>query len=290
MSQDLGLKEILSPTLLTRKSSSSEGRRATTDSEANSTLQLTELEPTEIARVLTIDEFEIFADVPPLEFVTKGGWLPKETKTPNLDKLSERFNKVSRWVTTSVVCSDDQHKLDVFLKFIVIAFRCRQINNFNTMMEIVSGLNQSSVLLLKNLWSAIPPKIQKKWEEMNQLADPLGNFRNYRRELKSKAMLENRKKVPVLPYIPVFLRDCLFFNEGNSKPDMNVMVQFWSTVEQIRRFQNLPYSFTVDLKTAIWISNNFVIKDEEELFRLAARSRPTIASREEMFGDIDRQT
>lgn len=69
------------------------------------------------------------------------------------------------------------------------------------MMEIVAGLNQSPVLLLKNLWSSMPSKIQRKWDDMNALADPLGNFRNYRKELKAKAMLENRKKLPVLPYL-----------------------------------------------------------------------------------------
>jgi len=155
------------------------------------------------------------------------------------------------------------------------------------MMEIVSGLNQSSVLLLKNIWSAIPSKIQKKWDEMNALSDPLGNFRNYRRELKAKAMLENRKKVPVMPYVPVFLRDCLFFSEGNANPDISVMVQFWGTVEQMRRFQQLPFSFSIDMKTATFICNNLIFKDEEELFRIASKSRPTIASREEFFNDDD---
>jgi len=279
----LGLRELLAPNLA--RKTSSEGRRATTESEA-ANVSLIDLIPSDVAHVLTIDEFELFADVPIIEFAAKGGWATGE-KTPSLDRLSERFNKISRWVTTTVVCADDNQKLDLFLKWIVTAYQCRKLNNFNSMMEIVSGLNQSSVSLLKNLWSAIPSKIQKKWDEMNALSDPLGNFRNYRRDLKAKATLENRKKVPIMPYIPVFLRDCLFFKEGNSKPDIALMVQFWGTVEQIRRFQQLPFSFSIDLKTASFMCNNLVLKDEEELFRIASKSRPTIASREEFFNDVD---
>jgi len=45
--------------------------------------------------------------------------------------------------------------------------------------------------------------------------------------------------------------------------------------------------FTIDQKTSNFLLQNFVIKDEEELFRIAARSRPTVASREEMFGDLE---
>ena len=285
---DIQLKESLAAAAVrkTPSTAGAEGRRATSDSDAAHVVNLSELEPLDIARALTLEEFELFADVSPLEFIAKGGW-SKDTKTPNLDRLSERFNRISRWVTTTVVCADDSTKLELFLKFIVVAYRCKQLNNFNTMMEVVSGLNQSSVLLLKQLWSSIPAKVQKKWEEMNALSDPLGNFRNYRRELKAKAMLENRKKVPVLPYIPVFLRDCLFFREGNSKPDLSLMVQFWSTIEQIRRFQQIPFSFSLDKKTQNFLGSQLIVKDEEELFRLAARSRPTVASREEFFQDMD---
>ena len=216
--EDLGLKEILTPNSNLSRKTSSEGRRATTENEA-ANVTLLDLNPIgkkksyktlflkmlfvkckDIARVLTIDEFELFADVPIIEFAAKGGWANGE-KTPNLDRLSERFNKISRWVTTTVVCADDNQKLDIFLKWIVVAYYCKKLNNFNSMMEIVSGLNQSSVSLLKNLWTAIPSKIQKKWDEMIALSDPLGNFRNYRRELKSKGTLENRKKVPIMPYI-----------------------------------------------------------------------------------------
>jgi len=275
--EDLNMKELVLTPLSPRRGSS-EGKRATSDNESAASVGLLDLNPIDIARVLTIDEFELFAEVPIIEFVAKGGWAPKSEKTPAVDRLSERFNKISRWVTTTVVCADDTLKLDILLKWIVVAYQCKRMNNFNTMMEILSGLNQSSVGILKTLWQAVPPKMMKKWEEMNLLSDPLGNFRNYRRELKAKAMLENRKKVPVMPYIPVFLRDVLFFNEGNQKPDMSVMVQFWSTVEQIRRFQSLPFSFTIDPKTAGYVVNNLVLKDEEELFEIASKSRPTVSS------------
>jgi len=113
---------------LSRKSSS-EGRRATTENEAVS-LTFIDLNPGDMAKVLTIDEFELFADVPIIEFVAKGGWAKGE-KTAGLDRLSERFNKISRWVTTTVVCADDNIKLDTFfLKWIVVAYHCKKTKQF----------------------------------------------------------------------------------------------------------------------------------------------------------------
>jgi hypothetical protein len=135
--EDLYLKEALQSPISSRKSSS-EGRRATDSDSATSPVTVLDLQPqgkpthqwcalkpdrllsfflsrTDVARVMTIDEFELFAEVPIIEFVAKGGWAKGE-KTPSLDRLTERFNKISRWVTTTVVCADDGQKMDTLLK------------------------------------------------------------------------------------------------------------------------------------------------------------------------------
>jgi hypothetical protein len=62
-------------------------------------------------------------------------------------------------MTVSSSCS-----LSSTTQFILVAHYCMKLNNFNSMMEVVSGLNQSPVLLLKNLWSSLPSKVSKKWE------------------------------------------------------------------------------------------------------------------------------
>lgn len=60
-----------------------------------SDLSFLDLLPEEVARQLTLIDFEIFKKIHPTEFVDKA-WAgkQKETKAPNVLALIERFNKV----------------------------------------------------------------------------------------------------------------------------------------------------------------------------------------------------
>ena len=77
-----------------------------------------------------------------------------------------------------------------------------------------AGLNHNSVQRLKGLWERISDKAREQWSEMDVLMSPQHNFRHYRHELK-------KRKLPVLPYFGIYLRDFTFINDGNQqyKPD-----------------------------------------------------------------------
>jgi hypothetical protein len=112
---------------------------------------LLDLKSEDIARELTMDEFELYCGVEPREFLGQA-W-QKERKAelaPNLTRLIERFNKIGYWVATEVLTKHDvKVRVKYIKKFIKIAFRCYECNNFNAIMQILSGLNNSSVKRLK---------------------------------------------------------------------------------------------------------------------------------------------
>jgi hypothetical protein len=57
--------------------------------------------------------------------------------------MIERFNYVSGWVATLICMSEKpKERVRITHKFIEIAHKLYQMNNFNGMMEIVSGLNR----------------------------------------------------------------------------------------------------------------------------------------------------
>ncbi len=80
------------------------------------------------------------------------GWQKKDKHevSPNLTLLIERFNKIGYWVATEVLSvTDHRLRVRVLKKFIKVAHRLHNFNNYNGLMQILSGLNNSSVKRLK---------------------------------------------------------------------------------------------------------------------------------------------
>ena len=66
--------------------------------------------------------------------------------------LIERFNYVSSWVATRVCMAErTKERTKLVCKLIMVAEKLRQLNNFNGLMEIVSGLNRGPVYRWVNL-------------------------------------------------------------------------------------------------------------------------------------------
>lgn len=118
-----------------------------------------DLKSIDLARELTMEEFELYCSVEPRELVAQA-W-QKDNKmeiAPNLTRLIERFNKIGYWVATEILTKHDlKMRVKYIKKFIKIAYKCYECNNFNGVMQILSGLNNSSVKRLKVLSLSISP-------------------------------------------------------------------------------------------------------------------------------------
>jgi len=94
------------------------------------------------------------------------------------------YFEVSMWVASIVVNQKDPVKrVQVVERLITVAEWCRRHNNFNTVVEIVVGLNKWVVkrLLKKN---KIQGKAKRFWTKLKKIADPQNNYRIYRNTLK----------------------------------------------------------------------------------------------------------
>lgn len=164
-------------------------------------VEFLDLTPEDVARQLTLMEAELFQDVEPVWFMAPD---KKQNKS-----LVNRFNTVSRWVSTEIVLEPNPRKrASVVRQFIRVAAMCLELNNFNGVLEIISGLNNAMVQRLKKTWKAIPSKLLAKFEELETLMDSRRNFGAYRKRLKEATP-------PLLPYFGIFLRDLSFADLGN---------------------------------------------------------------------------
>jgi uncharacterized small protein (DUF1192 family) len=175
-------------------------------------VELRKLAPEALAESLTKLEWRRFEQVVPLEFVDSA-WNKRDKArlAPNLTALAQWFNRVSFWVAHEVLAQPTPKLRARQIKYFVATARhLRAINNFNTLMEIVSGLNNSAVQRLRLSWQAIGSRTRSQFDALERLMSPSANFRNYRQALTVSAP-------PCFPYLAPILRDLTFSVDGNAR-------------------------------------------------------------------------
>mmetsp|Transcript_9301 Transcript_9301/g.23316 ORF Transcript_9301/g.23316 Transcript_9301/m.23316 type:complete len:480 (-) Transcript_9301:83-1522(-) len=173
-------------------------------------LNFLDLNVSEVAEQLTLIESEMFRRIQSHEFL-KLSWRSKDRAVlaPGVVAMVERFNMVSFWVATEIVFQKEQKARTAILKkFINLAEKCLELNNFNTVMEILGGMNNVAVQRLKRTWAALSDRAKSTLDDLNDLMDTKQNYKNYRDALELC-------KVPVVPYLGITLRDLTFIEEGN---------------------------------------------------------------------------
>mmetsp|Transcript_2298 Transcript_2298/g.4760 ORF Transcript_2298/g.4760 Transcript_2298/m.4760 type:complete len:541 (-) Transcript_2298:518-2140(-) len=165
----------------------------------------------ELAEQLTVHEASLLSGVRPCEL--QGLAFAKSTKaerSPNVLMLISHFNRVSRWITTQVVKQPTVRERARCLRlFIDLANACRDLSNFNAVMEIVAALNSSALFRLKRTWDALPKSSRKDWEELGELVHPVKSHAALR-----QAMRQTGRRAAV-PYLGLYLTDLTFIEDGN---------------------------------------------------------------------------
>eukprot|EP01096_Ripella_sp_DP13-Kostka_P006829 TRINITY_DN2466_c0_g1_i8.p1 TRINITY_DN2466_c0_g1~~TRINITY_DN2466_c0_g1_i8.p1 ORF type:complete len:953 (-),score=400.95 TRINITY_DN2466_c0_g1_i8:17-2875(-) len=198
--------------------------------------------PQEIARQMSLIEDEFYKSIKPWEFLGQC-WTKKdkEKRAPRIIAMINRFNQVSEWVATEILLADSPRtRLAILKNFIDIAEKLLELNNFNGIMEIISGLQNSSIFRLRQLWSSLDKQHQKTYEQLQAVVSRDQSYKALRAQLHSL-------DPPCVPYLGVYLTDLIFIEDGN--PDFLqrglinfVKCQFVSQViREIRQYQDVPY-------------------------------------------------
>eukprot|EP01125_Pyxidicula_operculata_P009043 TRINITY_DN2986_c0_g1_i4.p1 TRINITY_DN2986_c0_g1~~TRINITY_DN2986_c0_g1_i4.p1 ORF type:complete len:572 (-),score=98.45 TRINITY_DN2986_c0_g1_i4:270-1985(-) len=200
------------------------------------------LEPLEIARQITLIEFELFYHIRPIEFLNQAWSKAKlRHKAPNLLKSIDYFNRLSTWVSSKILSSSKlKQRAKVWVKFITIAEHLYEHRNFNSLMAVLSGLSNATVHRLKVTRSQIPNSFNEKFVSLQKLMDPQGGYALYRSTLQKTV-------APCIPYLAVSLSDLTLTEDGN--PDTyNNLINFTkckligNIINGIRDFQKVGYN------------------------------------------------
>ncbi|XP_013929571.1 PREDICTED: rap guanine nucleotide exchange factor-like 1 isoform X1 [Thamnophis sirtalis] len=168
------------------------------------------MEAEDVANHLTAFHWELFWCVHELEFVDyvfhgeRG-----RRETANLELLLQRCSEVQHWVATEVLLCDSLGKRAHLLKkFIKIAAVCKQHQDMLTFYAVVIGLNNAPVSRLCLTWEKLPGKFKNLFRKFENLTDPCRNHKSYREVL-------SRMKPPIIPFVPLILKDLTFLHEGS---------------------------------------------------------------------------
>ncbi|ORX54270.1 hypothetical protein BCR36DRAFT_581893 [Piromyces finnis] len=194
---------------------------------------LNELDPEVVAQQLCLYDFKLMKNIHPIEYLDQI-WGSKENEdTPCLNFFISRFNLESYWAATEVLSVEDLKKrTEILKKIILVTKHCLDNNNFFSTFALLSGLSTNAIQRLKKTWEALPSKIKNIFSDIEKLMDPSRNMRNYRMELESK-------EPPIIPFLPIYLKDLTFINDGNQSK-IESMVNF----DKLRMMSNRVHDLT----------------------------------------------
>lgn len=167
-----------------------------------------------------------------------------------VDMVITRFNLVVNWVISEILLTKRlAERICVVSRFIHIAFLCREMQNFATLMQIVLALSSSHVSRLKETWQHILPQDKKILGELEQIVVPLKNFHNLRQEFVS---IDPEKGC--IPFVGLSLSDLTFNNERLKLSDTgDVNFEQYKTSASIVKslIQNIEWSKNYRFQTDV---------------------------------------
>ena len=170
---------------------------------------LFDFEDEEIANQLTLKEFMSFSEIRVTELLDQAWNKPDLIhQSPNVLKMIDQFNKTSRWIAGLILePTKPKERAKRLEKIVNVAEHLLRLNNYQTTMSIIGGLNSASVLRMKIL-RAQSGKALEKLQMIEQTMNSELSYKTYRGQIKHAAP-------PVLPFIGVHLSDLIFIEDGN---------------------------------------------------------------------------
>lgn len=160
-------------------------------------------QPRETAEQLCYIESTLFSRIGNSEilryFMSKGA--AKAKAAPNLTAIFDHFNRMSLFFMWSVACQRyliDRTKVLEFL--IQVAGECAQLNNFSSLMQLMSALEHGSVSKFKISWEHVQKHLKLQLRSLSRLSSTDGRFKELR-------MATKKAQPPVVPYLGILLNE-----------------------------------------------------------------------------------
>ncbi|KAH3758102.1 cell division control protein [Pelomyxa schiedti] len=234
----------------------------------------------EIARQLTLIEQGIYKSIKPWELLGLAWTKKDKSLAPNVSRMIQHFNKISNWVYSEITAVEDlQMRIRTLERCIELAENLERLQNFNALMEVISGLTNSCVFRLKKTWAGISSHHSKIFEAIRELTD----------NSKNNQIMRNRLKnihPPCIPYLGIFLTDLTFIEEGNQTFIEDKVNFFKCTLQanviiDVQQYQQQPYCLREVQPIIDWILTRGCTLTEEICYKRSVILEPKEKSPED---------
>ncbi|PRP85429.1 Ras guanine nucleotide exchange factor [Planoprotostelium fungivorum] len=241
MSQPTLSSKIQIPLQPTRKIAQEEEPQSSRTSlkQMKPVLGISDVSPRDMAKQLALYEMQLFSDIT-IPQLRCHNWYKEE----NRETFAPAVSIMTNWFNVEILKPDLKSRVNELKRVIRLAEECRQLSNYNAVMEIYAALNTVPIVRLKKTWKELPEKYRTMYEGLSTLMESSSNFRNYRSELK-------RSHRPAIPYLGMTLRDLVFMEEANPEKLTNGMINFGrikiisQAICNFVHYQHKTYTFQV---------------------------------------------
>ncbi|KAG2229907.1 hypothetical protein INT48_008282 [Thamnidium elegans] len=235
--------------------------------------------PAQFAEQFTCIEAELFRKIQPRDFL-RHLWIQKKkqhhNKNPVLASI-EHFNFISAWIASLVVNQPLlERRVVLFEICLQIAVELKRLNNFNTLMAVLAGVNNAAVLRLKRTRELTRVKNKALYEEflaLELLMSSERSFSNYRSTLK-------QTELPGIPYLGIHQQDLVSLGEANKDHKMDGKVH-WNkfrlmgeSILEMMRFQYPTYHLLESNPFLLYFIGHQTVSTEDELYEKSKEIEP----------------
>ncbi|XP_069065108.1 RAS guanyl-releasing protein 1 isoform X3 [Pleurodeles waltl] len=232
------------------------------------------LEPEELAEHLTYLEFKSFRRI---AFSDYQNYIVHSCvkESPTMERSVALCNGISQWVQLMVLSRPTpQLRAEVLIKFIHVAQKLHQLQNFNTLMAVIGGLCHSAISRLKETNCHVPHEVSKVLNEMTELLSSCRNYDNYRRAYGECTGF----KIPILG---VHLKDLISLHEGmpdyleDHKINVPKLHSLYNHINELVQLQQVapPLEANKDLVHLLTLSLDLYYT-EDEIYELSYAREP----------------
>jgi hypothetical protein len=127
----------------------------------------------------------------------------------NVNRMITHFNHVGKWVANMILIRDKpKHRAQCLEKFMTIAQKLRQLNNYNGLAAVLAGINGTAIHRLAQTRALVTPETQRKFARLGLLMGTQKSHFAYR-------LAWENSPLPRIPFLPLHRRDLVSAEEGS---------------------------------------------------------------------------
>ncbi|KAI1473989.1 ras GEF [Daldinia eschscholtzii] len=127
----------------------------------------------------------------------------------NVNRMIAHFNHIATWVSNMILMREKaKHRAQMLEKFMNIALKLRQLNNYNGLAAVLAGINGTAIHRLSQTRALVPTEVQKRFARLVLLMGTQKSHFAYR-------LAWENSPLPRIPFIPLHRRDLVSAEEGS---------------------------------------------------------------------------